>query len=673
MQESVTKGRGSDAGRCRVMIEAIQPCVDGGRYPVKRVTGEVVTVEADVFADGHDRLAVVLQWRREEEETWQECPMTGLVNDRWRAVFRVGDPGVYRYRVVGWVDAFQSWRHDLEKRVTAGQEVGVDLRVGSRWVKQAAARASGSDAAQLRTWSAQLADARTLAEAERTTLALSAGLSELMSRHPDRTHATVSGPGLQVLVDPLLARCGAWYEFFPRSTSPEPGRHGTFADCEVWLERAKAMGFDVVYFPPIHPIGRAYRKGKNNEPACAAGDVGSPWGIGGQGGGHKAIHPELGTLADFRQLVKRAKALGLEIALDIAFQCSPDHPYVKEHPEWFRKRPDGSIQYAENPPKKYQDIYPFDFETEAWRSLWKELKSVFEFWVRQGITIFRVDNPHTKAFAFWEWCLGELKRKHPELIFLSEAFTRPKVMYRLAKLGFTQSYNYFPWRNSKAELTEYLTELTTTGVAEYFRPNLWPNTPDILPGILQDGGRPAFLSRFILAATLGASYGVYGPAFELCENQPRLPGTEEYLNSEKYELKQWDLKAERSLEPLITRVNQIRRENPALHTNDRLRFHPVDNDHLLVFSKTTESGDNTIVVVVNVDPFHRHHGWVELPLADWALEADRPYQMHDLVTDARYLWRGPKNYVELDPHYLPAHIFRLRRRVQSERDFDYFA
>jgi starch synthase (maltosyl-transferring) len=655
------------------MIEAIQPCVDGGRYPVKRVTGEVVTVEADVFADGHDRLAVVLQWRREEEQTWQECPMTGLVNDRWRAVFRVGDPGVYRYRVVGWVDAFQSWRHDLEKRVTAGQEVGVDLRVGSRWVKQAAARASGSDAAQLRTWSAQLADARTLAEAERTVLALSAGLSELMSRHPDRTHATVSGPGLQVLVDPVLARCGAWYEFFPRSTSPEPGRHGTFADCEVWLERAKAMGFDVVYFPPIHPIGRAYRKGKNNEPVCAAGDVGSPWGIGDQGGGHKAIHPELGTLADFRQLVKRAKALGLEIALDIAFQCSPDHPYVKEHPEWFRKRPDGSIQYAENPPKKYQDIYPFDFETEAWRSLWKELKSVFEFWVRQGITIFRVDNPHTKAFAFWEWCLGELKRKHPELIFLSEAFTRPKVMYRLAKLGFTQSYNYFPWRNSKAELTEYLTELTTTGVAEYFRPNLWPNTPDILPGILQDGGRPAFLSRFILAATLGASYGVYGPAFELCENQPRLPGTEEYLNSEKYELKQWDLKAERSLEPLITRVNQIRRENPALHTNERLRFHPVDNDHLLVFSKTTELGDNTIVVVVNVDPFHRHHGWVELPLDDWALEADRPYQMHDLVTDARYLWRGPKNYVELDPHYLPAHIFRLRRRVQSERDFDYFA
>jgi starch synthase (maltosyl-transferring) len=673
MQESKPKGQGSDAGRCRVMIEAIQPCVDGGRYPVKRVTGEVVTVEADVFADGHDRLAVVLQWRREQEETWQERPMTGLVNDRWRAAFRVGDPGVYRYRVVGWVDAFQSWRHDLEKRVTAGQEVGVDLRVGSRWVKQAAARASGSDAAQLRAWSAQLADARTLADAERTTLALSAGLSELMSRHPDRTHATVSGPGLQVLVDPVLAQCGAWYEFFPRSTSPEPGRHGTFADCEAWLERAKAMGFDVVYFPPIHPIGRAYRKGKNNEPVCVAGDVGSPWGIGGQGGGHKAIHPELGTLADFRQLVKRAKALGLEIALDIAFQCSPDHPYVKEHPEWFRKRPDGSIQYAENPPKKYQDIYPFDFETEAWRSLWKELKSVFEFWVRQGITIFRVDNPHTKAFAFWEWCLGELKRKHPELIFLSEAFTRPKVMYRLAKLGFTQSYNYFPWRNSKAELTEYLTELTTTGVAEYFRPNLWPNTPDILPGILQDGGRPAFLSRFILAATLGASYGVYGPAFELCENQPRLPGTEEYLNSEKYELKHWDLKAERSLEPLITRVNQIRRENPALHTNERLRFHPVDNDHLLVFSKTTESGDNTIVVVVNVDPFHRHHGWVELPLADWALEADRPYQMHDLVTDARYLWRGPKNYVELDPHYLPAHIFRLRRRVQSEQDFDYFA
>jgi starch synthase (maltosyl-transferring) len=432
------------------------------------------------------------------------------------------------------------------------------------------------------------------------------------------------------------------------------------------------MGFDVVYFPPIHPIGEAFRKGKNNQQTCEPGDVGSPWGIGGRAGGHKSILPELGTLADFRALVRQARGLGLTVAMDIAFQCSPDHPYVKSNPEWFRKRPDGSIQYAENPPKKYQDIYPFDFETPAWESLWKELKSIFEFWVKEGITVFRVDNPHTKSFGFWEWCIGELKRKHPELILLSEAFTRPKVMGRLAKLGFTQSYNYFPWRNTKRELTEYLTELTQTELAEYLRPNLWPNTPDILPQILQDGGRPAFLSRFILAATLGASYGIYGPAFELCENTPRQPGTEEYLNSEKYEIKHWDLKAEQSLEPLITRVNQIRRDHPALQSNERLEFHRVDSDHLLAYSKTTEDGSDTILVVVNLDPFHRHHGWVELPTEGWRLEPDRPYQMHDLVTDARYLWKGSRNYVELDPHYLPAHIFRLRRHVQSERDFDYF-
>jgi starch synthase (maltosyl-transferring) len=659
-------------GRPRVVIEGMRPKIDGGRFAIKRVTGEEVVVEADVFADGHDSLSAVLQWRRVEDADWVETAMAELSNDRWRGSFEVGDPGQYVYRVIGWVDAFKSWHHDLKKRVAALQDVGVELLVGAGLVRAAAGRAKKGDAAQLRTWAGQMADSKRLALAERVAVGLGSGLSELMRRYPDREHATISEPELSVVVDPPLARCGAWYEFFPRSASPEAGRHGTFRDCRVWLERAKRMGFDVVYFPPIHPVGEAFRKGKNNEPTCEPGDVGSPWGIGARAGGHKSVLADLGTRADFRALVRQARGMGLTVAMDIAFQCSPDHPYVRSNPEWFRKRPDGSIQYAENPPKKYQDIYPFDFETKEWESLWKELKSVFEFWVKEGVTVFRVDNPHTKSFAFWEWCIGELKRKNPELIFLSEAFTRPKVMYLLAKLGFTQSYNYFPWRNTKTELEEYLTELTRTEVAEYMRPNLWPNTPDILPQILQDGGRPAFMSRFILAATLGASYGIYGPAFELCENTPRLPGTEEYLNSEKYELKHWNLQAEQSLEPLITRVNQIRKDHSALQSNDLLEFHEVDSDHLLAYSKTTADGSDTILVVVNVDPFHRHHGWVELPIDDWQLEPDRPYQMHDLITGARYLWEGSKNYIELDPQYLPAHIFRVRRHVQSERDFDYF-
>jgi starch synthase (maltosyl-transferring) len=658
-------------GRCRVVIEGVKPQVDGGRYAIKRVTGERVRVEADVFADGHDELSGVLQWRRGESEGWEEVVLEAMGNDRWRGEFEVGEPGLYWYRVVGWVDAFKTWQHDLGKRVAAGQDVEVDLRVGAGLVRAAAGRASRVEAVQLRNWAGQLVD-KAVPSGVRIGLGLSTGLAEWMARHPDRAHATVSEPELRVTVDPTLARCGAWYEFFPRSTSPEPGRHGTFRDCLPWLERVKAMGFDVVYFPPVHPVGRAFRKGKNNQPVCEPGDVGSPWGIGGKEGGHKAVHPELGTLADFRALVARAGELGLVVAMDVAFQCSPDHPYVRQHREWFRRRPDGTIQYAENPPKKYQDIYPFDFETESWESLWVELKSIFEFWIGQGVTVFRVDNPHTKAFAFWEWCLAGLKARHPELIFLSEAFTRPKVMYRLAKLGFTQSYNYFPWRNTKEDLESYLTELTRTEVAEYFRPNLWPNTPDILPQLLQDGGRPAFMARFILAATLGASYGIYGPAFELCENRPRLPGTEEYLDSEKYELKRWDLESPQSLESLITRVNRVRRENPALQSNDRLRFHPVTSDHLLAYSKVSEDGSNLMVMVVNLDPFHRHHGWVELPLAEWELDEHRPYQMHDLVTDARYLWTGARNYVDLDPHYLPAHLFKLRRHVRSEQDFDYF-
>ncbi|HZA57031.1 MAG TPA: alpha-amylase family glycosyl hydrolase, partial [Candidatus Udaeobacter sp.] len=451
-----------------------------------------------------------------------------------------------------------------------------------------------------------------------------------------------------------------------------PGAHGTFQDCEQRLSYIAGMGFDVLYLPPIHPIGRSFRKGKNNDLIAGPQDVGSPWAIGAKEGGHKAIHPQLGSLEDFRRLVAKAREFGIEIALDIAFQCTPDHPYVREHPEWFRKRPDGSIQYAENPPKKYQDIYPLDFERDDWKELWDELKSVFIFWSEQGVRIFRVDNPHTKSFLFWEWVIAEVKRDYPDALFLAEAFTRPKVMYRLAKLGFTQSYTYFAWRNTKWELTEYFTELTQTEIADFFRPSLWPNTPDILTEYLQFGGRPAFMTRLVLAAMLGASYGIYGPAFELCENVPREPGSEEYLNSEKYEIKHWNLDRPDSLKDFIARVNRIRQENHALQGDRNLRFHAVDNPEIICFSKHTDDLNNVIVVVVNLDPHHPQSGRVELATEELGLDPQQPFQMHELLTDARYLWHGTINYVQLNPQSVPAQIFRVRHRLRREQDFDYF-
>jgi starch synthase (maltosyl-transferring) len=657
------------AGRCRAVITGVGPEIEGGRFPCKRTIGERVVVEADIFADGHDAVSAALWYRHESADEWVELPMEPVERDRWRGRFWVEQLGVYRYTILAWVDPFRSWRRDLAKRVEAGQDVAVELLVGAEWVKRAVPRAGESE--PLAEWAVVLAGRRRAGMDERVELALSERLAEAMAGRPDRTRATRYDRELRVVVDPVLARFGAWYELFPRSLGKE-GRHGTFRDVEAHLPRVAAMGFDVLYLPPIHPVGRSFRKGKNNQTQAQPGEPGSPWAIGAAEGGHKAIHPELGTLEDFRRLVVAARGRKIEIALDIAFQCSPDHPYVKEHPEWFRRRPDGSIQYAENPPKKYQDIYPFDFETEDWESLWIELKSVFEFWAEQGVTVFRVDNPHTKAIPFWEWCIAELKRERPELIFLSEAFTRPHVLHRLAQLGFTQSYNYFPWRNTKRELTEYLTELTQSAAREYLRPNLWPNTPDILPQYLQYGGRPAFMVRLILAATLGASYGIYGPAFELCVNEPRDVGGEEYLNSEKYELKAWDLEAPGNLAELIGRVNRIRRENPALHSDRGLRFHAVDNEQMLVYSKSTEDRENTLLVVVNLDPHHVQRGWLELPLGEFELPVRGSYQMHDLLTGARHLWQGERNFVELDPKFAPAHIFRLRRRVRTERDFDYY-
>jgi starch synthase (maltosyl-transferring) len=477
---------------------------------------------------------------------------------------------------------------------------------------------------------------------------------------------------LAVVVDREKARFSAWYEMFPRSCSLRPGRGGTLLDCLKRLDYVAGMGFDVVYFPPIHPIGRVNRKGKNNAERAASDEVGSPWAIGSREGGHKAIDPQLGTIDDFKKLLARARVLGLEVALDLAYQCAPDHPYVKNHREWFRARPDGTVQYAENPPKKYQDIYPFDFETEQSQALWEELRSVVLYWIDQGVRIFRVDNPHTKPFDFWEWLITDIKSRYPDVLFLAEAFTRPKVMYELAKLGFTQSYTYFAWRNIKPELTEYFNEITQTDVREYFRPNLWPNTPDILTDYLQHGGRPAFMIRLALAATLGANYGIYGPAFELSENRAVRPGSEEYLDSEKYQIRNWDLDRPDSLAKLIANVNQIRRENPALHGDWSLRFHPADNDQILVYSKTTDDLLNIIVVAVNLDPYRTQSAWLDLPLDLFHLDPRQPYQMHDLLTDARYVWRGPRNYVELNPQRLPAHIFCIRRRVRTENGVDYF-
>jgi starch synthase (maltosyl-transferring) len=470
----------------------------------------------------------------------------------------------------------------------------------------------------------------------------------------------------------VRARFSAWYELFPRSASPDAQRHGTFRDCLARLPYVSSMGFDVMYLPPIHPIGLSERKGRNNRLDPGPQDPGSPWAIGAPQGGHKSIHPELGTIEDFRALVAAARERGIEIALDIAYQCSPDHPYASEHPEWFLQRPDGSIQYAENPPKKYQDIYPFHFETPAWQALWRELKSIVDFWIGEGVCIFRIDNPHTKPFAFWEWLIGSVKAEHPDVIFLAEAFTRPKVMHRLAKLGFTQSYTYFAWRNTKHEIVEYFTELTQTPSCEYFRPNLWPNTPDILTEYLQFNGRAGFMVRLTLAATLGASYGIYGPAFELLEHEPREPGSEEYLDSEKYQRRVWDLEQPASLAPFIARVNRIRRENVALQSDWSLRFHRIDNDALIAYSKRSDDGGNVLLCVVNLDPHHAQAGWLELDLEALDIPEGGRFQAHDLLSEARFLWQGRRNYVALDPSRGPAHVLLVRRRVRTERDFDYF-
>ena len=661
-------------GRVRAIIDAVLPVVDGGRFPAKRIAGEPVSIEAHCFTDGHDKLRAVMSWQSVDDTATYDVEMKAQVNDVWTAAFTPPAPGRYRYTVTAWVDHIESWRSELDRR-TDPVDIRTALQVGAGLIEETARRAGTEDAAALLAWANTLRQAAEDPDhrddpAAMKGRALDPARGAIAARYPDRQWST--SVTLELVADRKRAQFSAWYELFPRSSASEPGRHGTFRDVEARLPYLTRMGFDVLYLPPIHPIGKINRKGVNNTLAATPDDVGSPWAIGSAEGGHKAILPALGTLEDFKSLVRKARQAQMEIALDIAFQCAPDHPYVKEHPSWFKHRPDGSVQYAENPPKKYQDIYPFDFESDDWRGLWAELKSVFEYWVAQGVRVFRVDNPHTKSFAFWEWVIAEIKREWPEVIFLAEAFTRPKVMLRLAKLGFSQSYTYFTWRTAKQELVDYFTELSGEPENEYFRPNVWPNTPDILHDALQSGLRAVYAARLVLAATLSANYGIYGPTYELMESTPREPGSEEYLDSEKYQLQHWNLEQADSLWPLIARVNRIRRENPALHSDRSLSFCTIDNPQLIAYLKHDPASDNTILTVVNLDPHHAQSGWLDLDLTLLDIDADSVFQVHDLLSDQRYQWRGARNYVLLEPWRMPAHVFKLRRLVRSERDFDYF-
>jgi len=656
-------------GRARIAIEAITPQVDGGRYPVKRVAGDELVVEADIFGDGHDEVMAVLLFRRQGEPHWQETAMQRLDNDRWQGSFLLEEPGTYEYTLLGWIDHFRSWQKDLQKRYQAGQDIAVDLQIGARIIEQAAKVAVGADAARLKLVATALA--KETSQQQALALGLDRELSGLISACCARGLATRHPHELKVTVERKRALFSSWYELFPRSLDGAPERHGTLGDLRKLLPEIAEMGFDVLYLPPIHPIGLSKRKGKGNSVTANPGDPGSPWAIGSQEGGHKAVHPELGSLEDFRSLVREAEGVGVEVALDIAFQCSPDHPYLKEHPEWFLWRPDGTVQYAENPPKKYQDIVPFNFETPNWRDLWEELKEVVFFWMDEGVRIFRIDNPHTKPFPFWEWLIGQAKERSPEVIFLAEAFTRPKIMFRLAKVGFSQSYSYFAWRSSKEELTSYLTELTRSEVREFLRPNFWPNTPDILTEYLQFGGRPAFVIRLVLAATLSSNFGIYGPPYELCVGEAE-PGSEEYRDAEKYEIRRWERDAPGNLKKLIATLNRIRREEEALQETCNLEFYENDSDNILYFGKRSRDGKSKLLIVVNLDPFHLQGATLRIPFEAFGIEPSRSYLVHDLLSEEKFIWQGEWHRIELDPHSAPAKIFRIRTWLRRESDFDYY-
>jgi starch synthase (maltosyl-transferring) len=614
----------------RVIVAVHRPVVDGGRFAAKGSLGEPVVVEADVFADGHDHVDASA-WVCPPGGEWTEMAMEPQGNDRWRATFTPDALGRWEVRVDGWVDRFGTWRSATQVKRAAGLDIDLELRQGAELL--------GATAGDPEQW------------------LIDPDLVPVARRQLDRAPVT-SSPAYPVQVEPERARFSAWYELFPRSTVDGSTRHGTLADVIERVPYVAGLGFDVLYLPPVHPIGRSFRKGPNNTLDATATDVGSPWAIGATEGGHTAVHPDLGSVEDVRKLAAAADEHGIALALDIAFQCAPDHPWVREHPAWFKHRPDGSIQYAENPPKKYQDIYPFDFDSADWRGLWAALADVVRFWIDAGVTVFRVDNPHTKPFAFWEWLIGDVHRTNPETIFLSEAFTRPRVMEQLAKLGFSQSYTYFTWRQSKWELQDYFTELSTRTI-DFMRPNAWPNTPDILTEQLQHGGRPMFVSRAVLASTLSANWGIYGPAFELVEHTAVREGSEEYLDSEKYQLRHWDLDDPRTLAPLLRLLNDIRRRHPALQHLGGLRFHGTDNDALLCYSKLEPGGSDAMIVVVNLDPYAVQAGWLDIDLAAVGVPYESTYTVHDELGGGTYTWQGGRSWVRLDPHGLPAHVLSI--------------
>ncbi|MFN4122318.1 MAG: alpha-1,4-glucan--maltose-1-phosphate maltosyltransferase [Flavobacteriales bacterium] len=644
-------------GKCRAVIENIYPAVEGGKLPIKRVSGERIDVKADIFADGHDIISAQLLHRKKGELSWNASKMTLKSNDEWTGFFHAGSEGLYEYAIKAWVDHDLTWLHGFKKKSEAGEKLDVELMIGLKYLRGIESMVRDEDRHMVENAIRLFSDSSSFYK-EAVELATGPVFAYLLENYMLIHNATISHT-LDLVVERKKASFSAWYEFFPRSASQEPGKHGTFKDCERIIPRLAELGYDTLYFPPVHPIGVSHRKGKNNSTTAKPGEPGSPWAIGAAEGGHKAIHPDLGTIDDFVQLVQHAKNHGIEIAMDLAYQCAPDHPYVKEHPQWFKWRPDGTVQYAENPPKKYQDVLPINFENDDWKNLWKELKSIVEYWIDKGVSIFRVDNPHTKPFVFWEWLMDEMRREHPQVIFLSEAFTRPKIMARLAKIGFQQSYTYFTWRQTSQELRKYMEELTQTELREYFRPNFWPNTPDILPYYLQRTGHSHAAVRFVLAATLSSNYGMYGPVYELLENDP-YPNKEEYHNSEKYEIRHWDWFQDTPMHHLIRKINHIRKENEAFHSTYNITFCETDNDNLLAYLKLTEDKQNIMLTVVNMDPTHKQSGWVSLPLHLIDAHEGQEIKLFDLMDEATYRWNRQWNYVELDPRHLPAHIFKIK-------------
>jgi len=651
-----------------IIIEHVSPELNAGLYPIKREVGDRLEVSADIFKEGHDLIGAVLRYQKEGESVWHESPLHHIDNDRWSGSIELHENTRHRYTIGAYVRTFASWREELEKKHGVQNDLSSELLEGEAQIKAALARAQESDNTNLEDFFAKWKSSRD--QEARVAIALNTNLFTLMERNEERHAWTLYPRELEAIVDRVRARYGAWYEIFPRSQGTKPGKGTTFRECEARLPYIRDMGFDVLYLTPIHPIGTTNRKGPNNSLKAGPNDPGSPYAIGTPHGGYDAIEPSLGTLEDFDHFVRAVHDHGLELALDFAINASPDHPYVQSHPEWFKQRPDGTIKYAENPPKKYEDIYALDFYCQDWRGIWEEMKRVILFWVDHGVKIFRVDNPHTKPVSFWGWLIREVQNDHPDVIFLSEAFTRPKMMRVLAKAGFTQSYTYFTWRNFKQEMTDYLVELTQSEMKEYFRPNFFTNTPDILPDILQQGGRPAFKFRVVLAATLSPSYGIYS-SYELCENRA-LEGKEEYRDSEKYEIKVWDWERPGNIRDYITRLNRIRKDNPALHEFENLRFYQAENDHILFYGKSTFDHTNNLLFAVNLNPYQTQEAVLHIPIGELGIKEDETYQLHELMTDTYNLVKGSSYSIRLDPHEEPAAIFAIRKWTRREQDFDYF-